>query len=620
MNIFYDYQYSVVAGIALVIQLIINWPLLVRRHAAKEYAWTREYRHYLVYITGFFAADFLWGILAGLKWNRVLYLDTVIFFLLMALSACAWARYVGAYLKISGRNRAYLLWLGRGLIALVLSFVAVNLFTGAFFTIDENCVYSEGPLRNYLLILLAVLNALSTGISLSKLRKTYGAIRRRNMMVFGVCITMLSAIAIQFGDPFLPMYSLGCLFGCCLMHVFVFEDERDEYHKKEMLSHDYEVKLAAERAVNQSKSLFFSSVSHDIRTPLNAIVGFSDLLERGVGDEKERLQYVSSISSSAKMLARLVDDVLDLSKLESGKMEIIEAPTDVPALVREVIAACEIARARKSLALKAEICDMPIVSLDPHRIRQILFNLLSNAYKYTNRGTITVKVAWRDGTLALSVADTGIGISEENIARIVEPFVQVVDKNNRNGTGLGLPICNKLAQLMGGELSVDSKVGVGSTFTVTLHHVKVAGAPAAGGDGADQGGGDGAGQGGTAGGSVRHVSKVLVVDDSPVNRAVLKALLSKCNVGEVAMAENGRQAMQLLKSDARFDMVLSDLWMPEMDGYALVRAIRADAALAHLPVYLITADVDARNQAESSGFNGILLKPISLDTIMPLFA
>ena len=613
MNIFYDYLYSVVAGIALAVQLIINWQLLVRRHTVKERAWTREYRRFLVYITGFFAADFLWGILAGLKWTRVLYLDTVVFFLLMAMSACAWAVYVGAYLKISGRNRAYLRWLGRGLIALVLSFVAVNVFTGAFFTIDENCVYSEGPLRNCLFMLLAVLNALSTGISLSKLRKTFGAIRRRNMMVFAVSLTMMSAIAIQFGDPLLPMYSLGCLLGCCLMHVFVYEDERDELRQKEMLSHDYEVKLAAERTANQSKSLFFSSVSHDIRTPLNAIIGFSDLLERGVGDEKERLQYVSSISSSAKLLARLVDDVLDLSKLEIGKMEILESPTDVPALVREVIAACEIARARKSLALKAEICDMPIVSLDPYRIRQILFNLLSNAYKYTNRGTISVKVAWRDGTLALSVADTGIGISEENISRVVEPFVQVVDKNNRNGTGLGLPICNKLAQLMGGELSVDSKVGVGSTFTVTLRHVKVAETPAAG-------GGNVAGKGGTAGGSARHVSKVLVVDDSPVNRAVLKALLSKCNVGEIAMAENGRQAMQMLKSDARFDMVLSDLWMPEMDGYSLVRAIRADAALAHLPVYLITADVDARNQAESNGFNGILLKPISLDTIMPLFA
>jgi signal transduction histidine kinase len=120
---------------------------------------------------------------------------------------------------------------------------------------------------------------------------------------------------------------------------------------------------------------------------------------------------------------------------------------------------------------------MPCVSVDPQRVRQILFNLLSNAYKYTERGTVTIRVGWQDGTLTLSVADTGKGISKEDHPRILQPFVQLVDKNHRDGTGLGLPICQKLATLMGGELKIASEVGVGSTFTVTFHNVKTVAAP-----------------------------------------------------------------------------------------------------------------------------------------------
>ena len=355
-------------------------------------------------------------------------------------------------------------------------------------------------------------------------------------------------------------------------------------------------------------SLFFSTVSHDIRTPLNAIVGFSELLERGVDDEAERARCVSSIRSSGKVLVRLVDDILDLSKLESGKLEIIEEPTDIPALVRDVVAACELARARKSLTIDTEIDEMPWVSVDPQRVRQILFNLLSNAYKYTDRGTITVRVSWNDGTLTLSVADTGKGIAKEDIDRILQPFVQLNDKNHRNGTGLGLPICRKLAKLMDGELAIASEVGAGSTFTVTLRNIRTVEPPAA---------------------NAEHMEhpelseharcRVLIVDDSAVNRMVLEAMLRKIGVGQIATVENGREALTALQGGADFDLVFSDLWMPEMDGGELVRAIRADAKLSHLPVYLVTADVEARIQAEADGFTGILLKPITLEKLGALF-
>ena len=605
-NHFYYYFYSIVSGIALYVHLIINWHQLVNRPSDKAHVGALEFRRFLVCLSVFFVTDVLWGVFAAFKWPRVLYADTFVFFVAMALSVLTWTRFAATYLELEGKARAYLLWSGRGMMAFFIAALLMNGFTGIFFTIDSQCVYTAGPLRQLAFALLAAFNAIASAMTLHKVFRTEGKTRRHNKMVFAFGVSMTAAILIQLCDPLIPLYSIGCLFGCCFLHVFVVEDERDEMHRQELLARSYEAQLEAERAATQAKSLFFSSVSHDIRTPLNAIIGFSELLERGVGDEDERSRCISSIRSSGKVLLRLVDDILDLSKLESRKLEIVEEPTDIPTLAREIIAACEVARQRKSLALKTEIGEMPWVSVDPQRIRQILFNLLSNAYKYTDHGTITVRALWQDGTLSLSVADTGKGISEEDIARILQPFVQLADRNHRDGTGLGLPICQRLAALMGGKLEIASKVGEGSTFTVTIPNVKTVAPPA------------------------KHLedcahlghtpSRVLVVDDSPVNRAVLKAMLAKSGVAEVVMAQNGREALAVLEGNCDFDIVLSDLWMPEMDGYGLVNAIRADARFSRLPVYLLTADVEARGQPEASGFTGILLKPITLEKLQELFA
>ena len=600
------YFYSSIAGIALVVHLIINWHQLVNWRNVNPRAGAIEFRHFLACLLLFFVWDVLWGVFAHLRWTLSLYVDTVVFFMTMALSVYSWTRFIVAYLKMDGRLRAYLLWTGRGLLAFFAIGLVANGFTGIFFTIDSQCVYKAGPLRQLAFALLIAFNALNSVVTLLKLLRTEGAVRRRYKMVFAFGITMTVAIVIQIGDAFLPFYSIGCLFGCCLLHVFVVEDERDDMHRQELLAREYEAQLESERTANQAKRLFFSTVSHDIRTPLNAIVGFSELLEQGVADEDERARCISSIRTSSKVLARLVDDILDLSKLESGKLEIVKEPTDVPTLAREVIAACEVARTRKPLDLKAEIGEMPCVSVDPQRVRQILFNLLSNAYKYTERGTVTVRVGWKDGTLTLSVADTGKGISKENVSRVLQPFVQLVDKNHRDGTGLGLPICQKLASLMDGKLTLSSEVGVGSTFTVSLRNVQTAEPPAS--------------HSGHVEPSRRTSSRVLVVDDSSVNRAVLKAMLARSGVTDVTMAENGREALKVLKGGTDFDMVFSDLWMPEMDGNELVQAIRADATLSHLPVYLVTADVEVRNQSGMECFSGILFKPITLEKLQSLFA
>ena len=600
--------YLVVAGITLLVHLIINWRELADWRNAGSGTGALEVRRFLACLSVFFLTDVLWGLFLGLRWPRVLYADTLLFFLTMALSVFTWSRYVVAYLEMVGASRWCALWMGRGLLAFFAVSLVVNGFVGGFFSIGSDCVYRDGPVRQLALLLLVGFNALGVVLTLFALRRKEGAMRRRCRMVFAFGVTMTAAIVLQLADPFLPLYGLGCLFGCCLLHVFVIEDERDEMHRKELLAREVGAQLEAERAANRAKSLFFSSVSHDIRTPLNAIVGFSDLLGQGVADEAERARCLSSIRSSAKVLARLVDDVLDLSKLESGKLEIVEEPTDVPVLVRGVVTACDIARTRKSLILQTRIDKMPCVSVDPHRLRQILFNLLSNACKYTDRGTVSVRVLWRDGMLELAVSDTGKGISRENQARIFQPFVQLPDKNHREGTGLGLPICRRLAELMGGELTVVSDVGAGSTFALTLRGVKTAEPPPARPDGRAR-----------PAAPASHVpSRVLVVDDSPVNRAVLKAMLGKCGVAAVVTAETGREALAALESDPAIDLVLTDLWMPEMDGRELLLAIRADPKLARLPVHLVTADVEVGKMDGADGFDGVLLKPISLESLRSL--
>jgi signal transduction histidine kinase/CheY-like chemotaxis protein len=603
-----DNIYMIVAAIALIIYLIINWRELTIWRRDESRAGAREFRHFLLALLVFFLTDVLWGVFEGLKWPRTLYFDTLMFFLTMASSIYFWTRFIATYLHMEGWPRRRLLWTGRIIFGAFVLALAMNAFTHQFFTVDAQGQYAPGPTRQMIFWLLAAFNVYVSLMTLLQLPKTQGSLHRRNRMLVILGLVMTAAILFQLKDPFLPLYGLGALFSCCLLHVFVVEDERIDLHQKELLARDYQAQLETIRAADQAKSLFFSTVSHDIRTPLNAIIGFSELLEEGTADEHERARYVAAIRSSGKLLARLVDDILDLSKLEIGKLEIIEEPTHVPTIAREVLDACEIIRAQKGLALRSEIADMPWVSVDPQRIRQLLYNLLSNACKYTDRGTITARIRWHAGTLELSVTDTGKGISQEDIDRILQPFVQVADRNHRDGTGLGLPICQKLARLMGGELQVASKVGIGSTFTITLPNIQAVPPPARRPEPAKP-----------AEHPDTHSARVLIVDDSPVNRAVLKAMLAKIGITDIATAPDGRAALDLLCGGLKTDLVLSDLWMPEMDGHDLVRAIRADPALAPLPVYLVTADVEARHQAEADGFTGIFLKPITLERLQALF-
>ena len=384
------------------------------------------------------------------------------------------------------------------------------------------------------------------------------------------------------------------------------------------LRRERDATLAAEKA----KSMFFSMVSHDIRTPLNSIIGFSEMLRDGVADPAERADHVENILFSSHTLLALVNDVLDLSKLDAEKMKFSYAPCDFPALLGRVAASFRIQTARKGIGLRADCGAMPRLLLDEERLRQVLVNLVGNAVKFTDEGSVELRAAFAPdpaapgrGELRFSVRDTGVGIAPEDQPRVMEPFVQVGAGGASGGTGLGLPICHRLLLRMGGRLDLESRPGEGSTFTAVLPGVETAPEP-----GAAPAGAAGAAAPAPPPAPARPVRSVLVVDDVPVNLLVEQAMLKRAGIADVETAPSGAAALEALERHGPFDLVLSDLWMPEMDGYALCARLRADARWKGLPVYAVTADVEARKAALERGFDGLLLKPLTAEALARFLA
>ena len=373
-------------------------------------------------------------------------------------------------------------------------------------------------------------------------------------------------------------------------------------------------RLKAERdrviEAEKARSYFFSAVSHDIRTPLNAIIGFSELLQSGGIPPEEVEQNIRMIVSSGKTLLQLINDVLDLSQMDLGKLRFNFEPSDVGEIVRETAMMFLPQAKDRNQTLVTEIPELPRLMVDPHRFRQVLFNFIGNAVKYAGPCTIRVSVVYEGGVFKTTVADDGRGVSEEKARRLMQPFVQADIKNRTEGCGLGLAICKRLVDLAHGKIFVKTSPGKG--FMIRTE-VPVSPTPV-------EKSADGDEDSSSAAVSYRLPKRVLVVDDSPVNRAVLKALLRKLGVAEIELAVDGAAALETLKKDQAFDWVLSDMWMPVMDGSELVRSIRADERLAHLKVCSVTADVEARAVYREQGFDALLLKPMTVDSLKGLFA
>jgi signal transduction histidine kinase/CheY-like chemotaxis protein len=409
--------------------------------------------------------------------------------------------------------------------------------------------------------------------------------------------------------------------------------------------------LAASRqaaeAAAEAKGAFLANMSHEIRTPFQGLQGMLRLLSDTRLDERQRA-YLRTASASADHLLTLLNDVLDMSRLESGRMTLVPGPVRLRTVLEDVEALMRPQAESKGLAFSV-VFDPSLparVSCDVTRVRQIIFNLLSNALKFTERGEVRLTLEYcvcQEGGLGLclAVSDTGIGMDEATLGRLFQRFSQGDASRARRfgGTGLGLEISRSLARLMGGDIEATSRLGQGSTFrfTMPLQVLPEDSVPSPGQPALDSSSPEA--QGPSALGDMAAAAPpqaatrppaapvsvpldILVADDNEVNRMVMEATLAHMGHSP-AFAEEGRQALAMAASRA-WDLILMDLHMPEMDGLEAARAIRAlpDPARARVRIVALTADVfpETREHVTEAGMDGFLTKPIDQDALVALLA
>ena len=487
--------------------------------------------------------------------------------------------------------------------------VALSTVTGALYTGLMSLLWITGdPIARAFATAQTCISVLYVLLQYYAKPKTFLATAAPYLVGAALAVGSLASEALEANRPWTAVtavFAVGLLCNLFVVARRQLAGSRDALRSARAEAQDRGV---AAEAANEAKSAFLATMSHEIRTPLNGVLGMAQAMAADAlsAVQHERLEV---IRQSGEALLAIPNDVLDLSKIEAGRFELEQVEFDLGELMKGAHSAFTALANKKGLSFDLTVDDgaKGVYLGDPTRVRQILYNLISNALKFTEHGEVRVTAARADEGLALMVADTGPGIAADRVSVLFDKFTQADASTTRRygGTGLGLAICRELAQAMGGEVGVQSRVGEGTRFLVRLPLPKVGEAlapaflpPPAPPAALDS--------------SLPRV-RVLAAEDNSVNQLVLKTLLHQIGV-EPMVVENGQEAVDAWK-DAPWDVILMDMQMPVMDGLAATRAIRqaeADMGRARTPIVALTANAMSHQiqQCLAAGMDGHVAKPI----------
>ena len=622
--------YSIIGILAGIILVITNRDVLWLTGNSKSVQILRKYRSFLFAVLAYYITDALWGILDAYRLTALQFLDTTLYFVAMAVLVLLWTRYVIAYLEGNTSFDTTLWYGGWAFFGFELIVIVSNLFYPIMFWFDESGTYHTAALRHatlYVQILMFLLTSLYTfGITL----KTKGKVWRRNLAIGLFGVSMIALIIFQLLYPLWPFYAMGCLVGTCLLHSFVVEDEKEEYSNKleEALQREHDQKeelarnrkvlqtaLAAAESANKAKTTFLSNMSHEIRTPMNAIIGLNSLALRDGTLSGTTREYLQKISKSAKHLLGLINDILDMSRIESGRLVLRKELFSLNGLLEQINTLVMAQCSEKGLTFTCHV-NGPMEDCyigDDTKLKQVLINILSNAIKFTNApGRVSLNVervnVYEDqATLRFSIRDTGIGIDKNFIPMIFEPFTQEdSNRNNRFGsTGLGMAITKNIVELMNGMIQVNSEKGVGSEFIVTVT-LKRSEKPDV---------------------EINAIQPndmhVLIVDDDPIVCEHASIVMEEAGI-RADTAQSGKTALDMLEvQHAKHDpynLVLLDWKMPEMDGVAVAKEIRKRYSTETTVIILTACNWDEiMDEALHVGVDSFLAKPLSAAKVIEEF-
>ena len=508
--------------------------------------------------------------------------------------------------------------INRVLLYLLIAFVTVNLFTGWMFRFEDGkYIHGRLYLIAYILSLLIVFHMLYV---VMKNRADRPGVISRIILLFLFLPTIFTVIQMIFGD--ILLIAFGEAFSALIM---LFALETPDYRKLMKTMKELEIAREEANIANRTKSDFLASMSHEIRTPINGILGMNTMILRDSSDP-QIVEYAENIRIAGNGLLSIINDILDLTKIESGRMEIIPANYELFSIMNDCYQMNRMRASEKGLSFVFENDpDMPAEYCgDEVRIRQIMNNLISNGIKYTKTGSVTLKVGFKQeqeskdakgdetGTLVISVRDTGIGIREEDLGNLFKSFTRLEESRNRHieGTGLGLKITQQLVYLMNGTIEVQSEYGKGSVFTVTIPQ-KIIGRKCMGDFATRRKEHVGVAKSGKS--TFKAPGKrVLMVDDVKMNVLVFKGLLRGTEI-TVDSALSGAEGIEMTKK-TKYDIIFMDHLMPEIDGIEALHRIREDADNPNCdtPVVVLTANaiVGVRTSYLKEGFAEYISKPV----------